>query len=140
MARIRDFAANHGGKVVLLGGGDKPAVEHEKVLCLEDINDIKDALSSLNLSVASEKCDTREMPMSDVHVICQSANFVSARLCPNLDYETTSSQPDKNAFDTKLYFDNLNTERIGRLCLYAGTVSSTFDLLPKAPYINDAKF
>ena len=69
--------------------------------------------------------------MSDVHVICQSANFVSARLCPNLDYETTSSQPDKNAFDTKLYFDNLNTERIGRLCLYAGTVSSTFDLLPK---------
>ena len=104
MARIRDFASNHGGKVVLIGASDKSVLEHEKVLCLEDLEGLKDALSSLSLSVSSENCDGSEVQsMMDVHVICQSACDM-----PNLDFETTSSLPEETAFNTKLYFESLD--------------------------------
>ena len=132
MVQIMDFATDHGGKVIFLGSHQHQKIQHDNVLCLKDISGLKDALSSLSLSVASGKCDMREAHVvSDVHVICQGNCDV-----PNLEYKALSAAPGKSYFDTELYFDHLRTRRLGRLCLFASRASSTFDLLPKkAPFI-----
>ena len=133
MIRIMDFATNHGGKVIILGARKHQHIQHDNVLPLDDLGGLRDALSGLSLSLVSEKCGTRETPMvSDVHVICQGACDL-----PNLEFEASSAPPDESVFDTELYFDLLSTRHLGRLCLYAITVPSTFDLLPKkAPLID----
>ena len=128
MAQIRDFAANHLGKVILLGGH----FEDKNIMKLADITSLRDGLSSLGLPVAPKKCDISDAPNSGVHVICQGACDL-----PSLDYEVIPELPDEFAFNSDLYFDRLSTRRLGRLCLYASTATSTFDLLPKrGPLLN----
>ena len=133
MTRIMEFATDHGGKVIILGAYQHQPNQHDNILRLEDLCSLRDTLSSLSLSVAAEKCDTIEAPIvSDVHLICQGvSNF------RNLEFEALTTLTDESAFDTELYFDRLSTTRLGRICIYASTASSTFDLLPKkAPLID----